>query len=254
MMSSYIINESFVISKIKNIMEAAKMIKDNLLEVQENIKRACEKSGRKKADVELIAVSKTKPVSALMEAYESGCRVFGENKVQELVDKYEIMPKDIKWHMIGHLQRNKVKYIVDKAALIHSVDSLKLAEEISKEALKKQVQVSILIEVNVAGEDTKFGVKPEETEALVCKIAALPGISIKGLMTIAPYVDDPEENRQYFGQLKQLSVDINQKNIDNVNMSVLSMGMTGDYTVAIEEGATFIRVGTGIFGERKYPA
>lgn len=235
-------------------MEAAKMIKDNLLEVQENIKRACEKSGRKKADVELIAVSKTKPVSALMEAYESGCRVFGENKVQELVDKYEIMPKDIKWHMIGHLQRNKVKYIVDKAALIHSVDSLKLAEEISKEALKKQVQVSILIEVNVAGEDTKFGVKPEETEALVCKIAALPGISIKGLMTIAPYVDDPEENRQYFGQLKQLSVDINQKNIDNVNMSVLSMGMTGDYTVAIEEGATFIRVGTGIFGERKYPA
>ncbi len=230
------------------------MIKDNLLEVQENIKRACEKSGRKKADVELIAVSKTKPVSALMEAYESGCRVFGENKVQELVDKYEIMPKDIKWHMIGHLQRNKVKYIVDKAALIHSVDSLKLAEEISKEALKKQVQVSILIEVNVAGEDTKFGVKPEETEALVCKIAALPGISIKGLMTIAPYVDDPEENRQYFGQLKQLSVDINQKNIDNVNMSVLSMGMTGDYTVAIEEGATFIRVGTGIFGERKYPA
>lgn len=254
MMSSYIINESFVISKIKNIMEAAKMIKDNLLEVQENIKRACEKSGRKKADVELIAVSKTKPVSALMEAYESGCRVFGENKVQELVDKYEIMPKDIKWHMIGHLQRNKVKYIVDKAALIHSVDSLKLAEEISKEALKKQVQVSILIEVNVAGEDTKFGVKPEETEALVCKIAALPGIAIKGLMTIAPYVDDPEENRQYFGQLKQLSVDINQKNIDNVNMSVLSMGMTGDYTVAIEEGATFIRVGTGIFGERKYPA
>lgn len=230
------------------------MIKDNLLEIQENIKRACEKSGRKKDDVELIAVSKTKPVSALMEAYESGCRVFGENKVQELVDKYEIMPKDIKWHMIGHLQRNKVKYIVDKAALIHSVDSLKLAEEISKEALKKQVQVSILIEINVAGEDTKFGVKPEETEALVYKIAALPGISIKGLMTIAPYVDDPEENRQYFGQLKQLSVDINQKNIDNVNMSVLSMGMTGDYTVAIEEGATFIRVGTGIFGERKYPA
>ena len=230
------------------------MIKDNLLEIQENIKRACEKSGRKKSDVELIAVSKTKPVSALMEAYESGCRIFGENKVQELVDKYEIMPKDIKWHMIGHLQRNKVKYIVDKAALIHSVDSLKLAEEISKEALKKQVQVSILIEVNVAGEDTKFGVKPEETEALVCKIAALPGISIKGLMTIAPYVDDPEENRQYFGQLKQLSVDINQKNIDNVNMSVLSMGMTGDYTVAIEEGATFIRVVTGIFGERKYPA
>lgn len=229
------------------------MIKSNLLEVHENMKKACEKAGRSEQDVELIAVSKTKPVSALMEAYESGCRIFGENKVQELVDKYEVMPKDIKWHMIGHLQRNKVKYIVDKAALIHSVDSLKLAEEISKEAVKKQVQVSILIEVNVAGEDTKFGVKPEDAEMLIRKIAALPGISIKGLMTIAPYVDDPEENRQYFGQLKQLLVDINQKNIDNVSMNVLSMGMTGDYTVAIEEGATFIRVGTGIFGERKYP-
>lgn len=229
------------------------MIKSNLLEVHENMKKACEKAGRSEQDVELIAVSKTKPVSALMEAYESGCRIFGENKVQELVDKYEVMPKDIKWHMIGHLQRNKVKYIVDKAALIHSVDSLKLAEEISKEAVKKQVQVSILIEVNVAGENTKFGVKPENAEMLIRKIAALPGISIKGLMTIAPYVDDPEENRQYFGQLKQLLVDINQKNIDNVSMNVLSMGMTGDYTVAIEEGATFIRVGTGIFGERKYP-
>lgn len=228
------------------------MIKDNLLEVRENIIKACEKAGRSKTDVELIAVSKTKPVSALMEAYENGCRVFGENKVQELVEKYEMMPKDIKWHMIGHLQRNKVKYIVDKVSLIHSVDSLKLAEEISREALKKQVQVSILIEVNVAGEDTKFGVKPEETEKLVREIASLPGILIKGLMTIAPYVDDPEENRQYFGMLKQLSVDINQKNIDNVNMNILSMGMTGDYIVAIEEGATYVRVGTGIFGERQY--
>lgn len=228
------------------------MIKDNLLEVRENIIKACEKAGRSKTDVELIAVSKTKPVSALMEAYENGCRIFGENKVQELVEKYEMMPKDIKWHMIGHLQRNKVKYIVDKVALIHSVDSLKLAEEISREALKKQVQVSILIEVNVAGEDTKFGVKPEETEKLVREIASLPGILIKGLMTIAPYVDEPEENRQYFGMLKQLSVDINQKNIDNVNMNILSMGMTGDYIVAIEEGATYVRVGTGIFGERQY--
>lgn len=228
------------------------MIKDNLLKVQENIIKACEKAGRSKTDVELIAVSKTKPVSALMEAYENGCRVFGENKVQELVEKYEMMPKDIKWHMIGHLQRNKVKYIVDKVSLIHSVDSLKLAEEISREALKKQVQVSILIEVNVAGEDTKFGVKPEETEKLVREIASLPGILIKGLMTIAPYVDEPEENRQYFGMLKQLSVDINQKNIDNVNMNILSMGMTGDYIVAIEEGATYVRVGTGIFGERQY--
>ena len=229
------------------------MIKSNLIKVQENIKRACQNSGRNYEDVKLIAVSKTKPVAALMEAYENGCRIFGENKVQELVDKYEMMPKDVKWHMIGHLQRNKVKYIVDKVDLIHSVDSLKLAEEISREALKKQVQVSILIEVNVAGEESKFGVRPDETESLVCEVAQLPGVFIKGLMTIAPYVDDPEKNRQYFEQLKQLAVDINQKNIDNVNMSVLSMGMTGDYIVAIEEGATFVRVGTGIFGERQYP-
>ena len=230
------------------------MIAENYRDVEENVRKACERSGRDRSEVTLIAVSKTKPVSMIREAVDAGAVDFGENKVQELCEKYEQLPKDLRWHLIGHLQRNKVKYIVDKAALIHSVDSLKLAEEISKEALKKQVQVSILIEVNVAGEDTKFGVKPEEVEALVCKIATLPGIAIKGLMTIAPYVDDPEENRQYFGQLKQLSVDINQKNIDNVNMSVLSMGMTGDYTVAIEEGATFIRVGTGIFGERKYPA
>ena len=201
----------------------------------------------------LIAVSKTKPVEMLREVYDTGIRQFGENKVQELVDKYEVMPKDIKWHMIGHLQRNKVKYIVDKVALIHSVDSLKLAEEISKEASKKQVQVSVLIEVNVAGEDTKFGVKPEETETLIRKIAVLEGIHIEGLMTIAPYVDVSEENRQYFATLKQLAVDINRKNIDNVNMNVLSMGMTGDYMVAIEEGASYVRVGTGIFGERQYP-
>lgn len=229
------------------------MIRENLIKVQNNVKEACEKAGRRNTEVTLIAVSKTKPVSMLMEAYNCGCREFGENKVQELVDKYEVMPKDIKWHMIGHLQRNKVKYIVDKVALIHSVDSLKLAEEISKEASKKQVQVSVLIEVNVAREDTKFGVKPEETEALIRKIAVLEGIHIEGLMTIAPYVDVPEENRQYFATLKQLAVDINRKNIDNVNMNVLSMGMTGDYMVAIEEGASYVRVGTGIFGERQYP-
>ncbi len=155
--------------------------------------------------------------------------------------------------MIGHLQRNKVKYIVDKAALIHSVDSVRLAEEISREAVKKQITVSILIEVNIAGEDTKFGAAPEETEALVREIAQLPGIHIEGLMTIAPYVDDAEENRQYFSRLKQLSVDIKRKNIDNVSMNVLSMGMTGDYMVAVEEGASYVRVGTGIFGERQYP-
>ena len=229
------------------------MIKGNLDDVYRNIEEACQNAGRSKEDVTLIAVSKTKPVSMLMVAYEHGCREFGENKVQELIDKYEVMPKDIKWHMIGHLQRNKVKYVVGKAALIHSVDSLKLAEEISREAVKKQVEVSILIEVNIAGEDTKFGVTAEDAEQLVRDAASLPGIQIKGLMTIAPFTMNPEENRQYFAMLKQLSVDINQKNIDNVNMNVLSMGMTGDYMVAIEEGASYVRVGTGIFGERQYP-
>lgn len=228
------------------------MIRENLKEVEGHIQEACDKAGRDRKDVTLIAVSKTKPVPMLQEAYELGCRDFGENKVQELVDKYEELPKDIRWHMIGHLQTNKVKYIVDKVYLIHSVDSLHLAETISKEALKKGVTVSILIEVNVAQEESKFGTTLKEAEVLVEEIAKLPGISIKGLMTIAPYVEDPEKNRQYFAALKQLAVDITRKNIDNVSMNVLSMGMTGDYRTAIEEGATYVRVGTGIFGERNY--
>ena len=228
------------------------MIKDNLAIVHQKIRKACESADRNTDEVTLIAVSKTKPVSMLTEAYACGCRDFGENKVQELTSKYEVMPKDIRWHMIGHLQTNKVKYIVDKVCLIHSVDSLKLAQEISAQAVKKQVNVSILIEVNMAGEETKFGVKPQEAEALIREISLLPGISIKGLMTIAPYVEDAEDNRQYFKQLKQLAVDIIYKNIDNVNMSILSMGMTGDYVTAVEEGASCVRVGTGIFGERQY--
>lgn len=228
------------------------MIQDNIADINMNINKACTKANRDIHEVTLIAVSKTKPVSSLMEAYNCGCREFGENKVQELIAKYETMPKDIRWHMIGHLQRNKVKYIIDKVALIHSVDSLKLAEEISKEAVKNKLHIDILIEVNIADEDTKFGVKPDETELLIRQIASLPGISIKGLMCIAPYVDDAELNRQYFALLRQLSVDINTKNIDNVSMNVLSMGMTGDYLVAIEEGSTHVRVGTGIFGTRNY--
>lgn len=228
------------------------MLKDNYDKVVEKIGKVCNEAGRNPDDVTLIAVSKTKPVSMLQEIYDHGCRDFGENKVQELVEKYEVLPKDIRWHLIGHLQRNKVKYVVDKAALIHSVDSLRLAEEISKEALKKNVEAEILIEVNAAMEESKFGIKAEEAEALVRQIAKLPGIRIRGLMTIAPYVENPEENRQYFAQLRQLSVDISAKNIDNVTMDVLSMGMTGDYETAVSEGATLVRVGTGIFGQRHY--
>ena len=227
-------------------------IQENIKDVEERIKASCEKCGRNPEDVTLIAVSKTKPVSMLQEAYDYGCRDFGENKVQELVDKYEQMPKDIRWHMIGHLQRNKVKYIVDKVYLIHSVDSLRLAEEINKEAGKKGVSVSILVEVNVAGEESKFGTTAEEAYKLVEEIAKLPNIIVKGLMTIAPYVEISEENKQYFEKLRQIYVDIIDKNIDNVYMEELSMGMTGDYEVAITQGATYVRVGTGIFGERSY--
>lgn len=220
--------------------------------VETRIRDACSSCGRAADEVKLIAVSKTKPVSALEEAYDYGCRDFGENKVQELVDKYEVMPKDIRWHMIGHLQRNKVKYIVDKVFLIHSVDSLRLAQEIEKEAAKKDINVNILVEVNVAGEESKFGTTAGEAVSLVEQIAKLPHVRVRGLMTIAPYVEDPEENRRYFAKLKQIYVDIIHKNIDNVFMEELSMGMTGDYEVAITEGATYVRVGTGIFGEREY--
>ncbi len=228
------------------------MIRENLKAVQQNIQNACRQAGREDTEVCLIAVSKTKPIPMLEEVYAEGIRDFGENKVQELVEKYEKLPRDIRWHMIGHLQRNKVKYIIDKAYLIHSVDSFRLAEEISREAVKHSLTARILIEVNVAEEESKFGVSAADTEALIRQISVLPGIEIHGLMTIAPYVEDPEENRDIFVCLKNLSVDIKQKNIDNVYMDFLSMGMTGDYEVAVEEGASFVRVGTGIFGERIY--
>ncbi|MGN1267203.1 MAG: YggS family pyridoxal phosphate-dependent enzyme [Dorea sp.] len=228
------------------------MLKDNLKSVEQEIQKACINSDRAREDVTLIAVSKTKPIETLQEAYDLGVRVFGENKVQELVDKYEALPKDIHWHMIGHLQRNKVKYIIDKVDLIHSVDSVRLAETIDKEAAKHNIIANILIEVNVAKEDTKFGLLPEELDSFVEEISHFSHIRVKGLMTIAPFVENPEENRPIFEHLRKLSVDIAKKNIDNINVSVLSMGMTNDYQVAVEEGATIVRVGTGIFGERNY--
>ena len=225
---------------------------ENYKVIEKKVEQACIRAGRKKEDVTLIAVSKTKPISMIQELLPLGVRDFGENKVQELTEKEELLPRDIRWHMIGHLQRNKVKYVVGKACMIHSVDSLRLAEEISKEALKKQISVPILVEVNVAGEESKFGVSVQEAPSLIEQICCLPGLQVKGLMTIAPYVEDPEENRIVFRNLRKLSVDIREKNFDNVTMDILSMGMTGDYEVAIEEGATHVRVGTGIFGERNY--
>lgn len=226
------------------------LVQEQLNEVRQKIVQACERAGRNPSEVKLIAVSKTKPVSMIEEAIACGQTVFGENKVQELCDKIPQLPANLEWHLIGHLQRNKVKYIVDKVALIHSVDTVRLAKQISQEAIKAGVTVQILLEVNVAREESKFGFMEKEVEEAVREIAAFPNIQIVGLMTIAPFVADPEENRIYFKKLHQLCVDINKKNIDNIRMSELSMGMTGDYEVAIEEGATMVRVGTGIFGTR----
>lgn len=228
------------------------MLEDNLKEVERRIEAACKRAGRSRDEVTLIAVSKTKPVSMLQEAYDLGVRVFGENKVQEIRDKYEALPKDIEWHMIGHLQTNKVKYIVDKVKLIHSVDSLRLAETIEREAEKHGCTADILLEVNVAEEESKFGLKMDEVIPLAEKISQFSHVNLRGLMTIAPFVDNPEKNRTIFADLQKLYVDIKEKNIDNGTVSILSMGMTNDYEVAIEEGATMVRVGTGIFGARDY--
>ena len=224
---------------------------ENLSQVRERMAAACERAGREPGEVTLIAVSKTKPVSMLMEAYDAGTRVFGENKVQEILEKLPQMPEDCVFHMIGHLQTNKVHQVVGKVSMIHSVDSLRLAEKIEKESEKKGIVSDILLEVNAAREESKFGFFLEETEEAVKAIAALPHVRVKGLMTIAPNVENAEDNRKVFQDLYQLYVDIKSKNIDNGTMSVLSMGMTGDYEVAIEEGATMIRVGTGIFGSRQ---
>ena len=226
------------------------MVKENLMEVRKNMEEACRRAGRNVDEVTLIAVSKTKPVEMLMEAYEAGARDFGENKVQEILEKRPEIPENARFHMIGHLQRNKVRQVIDKVVLIHSVDSLRLAEQIETEAEKKDLHVDILLEVNVAREESKYGFFLEEVEDALKKISQYSHLTVKGLMTIAPYVENPEENRDIFKKLYQLFIDIKSKNIDNGTMSVLSMGMTGDYQVAIEEGSTMIRVGTGIFGAR----
>ncbi len=228
------------------------MIKDNLIYINKSIKDTCIRAGRTEDAVSLIAVSKTKPVSAIQEAYNCGIRDFGENKVQEIMDKYPVLPKDIKWHLIGHLQRNKVKYIIDKVYLIHSVDSVRLAEQIQKEAIKADVHMDILIQVNISREDTKFGLNETDVINIIEEVSKFDRVHIKGLMTIGPMTEDEDDIREVFKKLKQLSVDIQTKNIDNVSMTVLSMGMSGDYTIAIEEGSTYVRVGTSIFGERDY--
>ena len=209
------------------------MIKDNIKSILSELKNS-----------KLIAVSKTKPVEDIMEAYEEGIRDFGENHVQEILEKIDKLPSDIRWHMIGHLQTNKVKDIVDKVYLIHSVDTVKLAKEIDKQAKKREILVNILLELNIASEESKYGFKVDELDAAIKEIMLLDNVCIKGLMCVAPYTPTPEDNRKYFRLMKELK--------DKYNLEILSMGMSNDYKEADEEGSTYVRIGTKIFGERDY--
>ncbi len=241
------------------------MMEERITDIVTRIEAACEKSGRSPSEVTLIAVSKTKPLHMIEEAYSLGIRDFGENRVQELVRKHDDLSEayghSIKWHQIGHLQRNKVKQVIDKTVLIHSVDSIRLGHMIEQEAEKKDIVSHVLIQVNIAKEATKDGVSTDELIPLFMELIRLPHIRVRGLMTIAPYVTNPEKNREYFSKMRQLFIDIKTKNIDNGltdiyfipdSFNILSMGMSGDYEVAVEEGATMVRIGAGIFGDRDY--
>lgn len=227
-------------------------VEQNIADIRKKVAEAALKSGRKPEDILILAVSKTIDTDTIKLAVDCGLTELGENRVQEVMDKYDKMGSDVKWHIIGHLQTNKVKYIIDKVKLIHSIESIKLAEEIDKRAQKLGKIMDVLVEVNAAAEESKFGISPNDTESFIREISKLKSISVKGLMTVAPNVENGDENRQYFRLLKQLLVDINSKKIDNVYMDQLSMGMTGDYIQAIEEGSTIVRIGTGIFGSRTY--
>ena len=226
-------------------------VAENITNVKFQIEEAKKRSPYGQ-EVTLIAVSKTHPAELVMQAYDAGIRDFGENKVQELTAKYEDLPKDIRWHLIGHLQTNKVKQVVGKAYMIHSVDSLHLAEKIDADAKATEIKVKIVIEVNVAEEDSKFGITCAQAPDFAKQLAGLENLEVCGLMTVAPYTENAEENRRFFSALRKLSIDINEMNIDNINMKFLSMGMSGDYPVAIEEGSNLVRIGTSIFGEREY--
>ncbi|NLK96971.1 MAG: YggS family pyridoxal phosphate-dependent enzyme [Epulopiscium sp.] len=227
-------------------------IKKNIEEIKKRISIAAEKSGRTEKDITLIAVTKTIDIPRIKEALSCNICHIGENKVQEIMKKYDAIDSNIHWHLIGHLQTNKVKYIIDKVDLIHSVDSERLAYKINEIAEKHNKIMDILLQVNIAKEETKFGLMAEEVEPLIDKIKSLKNIRVKGLMTIVPYETNPENNRIHFRNIKQLSVDIAKRNIDNISMEVLSMGMTNDYEIAIEEGSNMVRIGTGIFGQRNY--
>lgn len=228
-------------------------IKENIDGIMKRVEAACSKAGRNAEDITLIAVSKTVDALRAGEAVECGIINLGENKVQELVDKYEKLDnKGIKWHMIGHLQKNKVKYIVDKAELIHSVESAELAAEINKRASNHNLVSKILIELNIAKEESKFGIDDENVYDFVRELEQYENIRVMGLMTVAPYSENPEEIRWVFKKMKEIYDNISKLNLKNIEMKYLSMGMTNDFEIAIEEGANVIRIGTAIFGARNY--
>jgi pyridoxal phosphate enzyme (YggS family) len=223
-------------------------IKNNLEIIKEKIKKAALKANRNPEEIKLVAVTKTATIEQIKEAISAGVKIIGENKVQEAKEKYQILTADIEWHLVGHLQSNKVKYAIEIFDCIHSVDSIKLAQEIDKRSLQFGKITNVLLEVNVSGEETKYGIKPEEVEPFLKEISEFSRIRIRGLMTIAPIAEDKEEVRPYFRKLRELSEEIKSKSIKNVKMDYLSMGMTEDFEVAIEEGANMVRIGRGIFG------
>ncbi len=222
-------------------------IKENLSEIKENIRLACERAGRSPEEVTLLAVTKTIDADRINEAVSLGVTDLGENRVQEFLSKYELIEGDVRWHIIGHLQSNKVKYIADKVYMIHSVESLSLANEIERQCAKLGKVMNILVEVNVSGEESKSGITPAETEDFIRQVSLLPHIRVRGLMTMAPFEAKTEELHQIFSNLYKISVDISSKKLDNVIMECLSMGMTGDYITAVEENSTIVRIGTGLF-------
>ena len=227
-------------------------IKENLEDVERRITAAAEKSGRSRGDITLVAVTKTHGTELMNAAIRLGVTDIGENRPQAIRDKFGgVLP--VKWHMIGQLQTNKIKYIIDKVCLIHSVDSVHLMEEIDKQAKKHGITANILIEVNISGEATKSGVAPSELEELLVRAGGLDSVKVKGLMTVAPKIDGDITNTLHFDNMNKLFIDIGNKKYDNVSMEYLSMGMSGDFETAIECGSNMVRVGTAIFGAREYP-
>jgi pyridoxal phosphate enzyme (YggS family) len=224
------------------------IIKNNLEIINEKIKKAALKVNRNPQEIKLVAVTKTATIEQIKEAISAGVEIIGENKIQEAKEKYQILTTDIEWHLVGHLQTNKVKYAIEIFDLIHSVDSIKLAKEIDRRSLQFGMITNVLVEVNVSGEETKYGIKPEEVKPFLKEISEFSRIKVRGLMTIAPITEVKEKVRPYFRKLSELSKEIKSKNIKNVKMDYLSMGMSEDFEVAIEEGANIVRIGRGIFG------